>query len=89
MRASAAAKIGQAIGEARRLPKIMLSLGEKVTLSETLADVARAGRSLPSSLGNLRASLVDELERARGGEAVQEREARRAARLERERRRIA
>ena len=87
MRASAAAKISRAISELPPLPKITLSLGEKVTLNETLRDVARKAPLLPAALGQLLGTLTDELDRARNGEASRERDARRAARLARDRRR--
>ena len=87
MRASAAAKISRAISDLPLLQKVTLSLGEKVTLNKTLRDVANKAPSLPPALRELLATLTDELDRARSGEASREREARRAARLARARRR--
>jgi hypothetical protein len=88
MRASAAIKIRRAItGVPMLSSRVILTLGEKVTLNETLRDVVHKTQSLPPALGELAKLLSDELDRARSGEAVLERDARRAARRERERRR--
>jgi hypothetical protein len=88
MQASAAVKIRDAItGVPLLTRRVMFTLGEKVTLKETLRDVAHKTQSLPPALGELAKLLSEELDRARSGEAVRERDARRAVRRERERRR--
>lgn len=62
---SAAAKIREAIAIVERRPRITFSLGEKITISETLRRVWEERKVLPPTLRELRDRLEDELERAR------------------------
>jgi hypothetical protein len=66
MRASAVTKIREAISTIESKPRITFSLGEKVTMNETLRRAWEQTRALPPALRELLDKLNDELNRARG-----------------------